>query len=343
MCARPWTRPRWWPARRVRASPIADVKRITDQYLETASYSANAGSSSATAVASSLDQAQSLFGDPSADGSVFSNLDNVFSAFSSLAANPSNAGAATAVSAASQFFDQASSISKSLQALSAQADAKVGTDVSTVNKLLTQINQLNTTISQGAVAGNDVTGSQDQQAQLVSQLSSLMDIKVNTTSQGGVTVLASDGTSLVGPSGASSLSYDASGPTGTLSITNTTGVTQAFDGKITSGEIGGLLQLRNVDLPSVSSQLGSLTSGVATQLNAIHNAYSAVPPPTTLTGQTTGLDLSTAVAGFSGKTTIALVNTSSEALWTTASPSTSPPRPSVSTAARRPASRLPPS
>jgi flagellar hook-associated protein 1 FlgK len=293
---------------------VADVKRITDQYLEAASYSANGGSSAAAAVAGSMDQAQSLFGDPSADGSLFSNLDSVFSAFSSLAANPSTSGNAAAVSAASQFFNQASSISQSLQGLSTQADAKIGTDVATVNQLLTQIDQLNTDISRGSVGGGDVTGAQNQQGQLVNQLSSLMNIKVSSTSQGGVTILASDGTSLVGPAGASSLAYDSSGPTGTLSITNTTGVTSAFDGKITSGEIGGLLQLRNVDLPAVSSQLGSLTSGVADQLNAIHNAYSAVPPPTTLTGQTTGIDLPTAISGFTGKTTIALVNTSTEAL-----------------------------
>ena len=293
---------------------IADIKRVTDQYLEAASYTANGGSSSAAAVSGSMDQAQTLFGDPSASGSLFSNLDSVFSAFSSLSANPSSAGDAQAVSAASQFFDQAASISKSLQGIGAQADSQIGSDVSTVNQLLTQINQLNTTISQGSVGGGDVTGAQNQQGQLVSQLSSLMDIKVSATSQGGVTVLASNGTSLVSQSGAASLSYDASGPTGTLSITNTTGLTQPFNGVVTSGEIGGLLQVRNVDIPSVSSQLGSLTSGVADQLNAIHNAYSAVPPPTTLTGQTTGIDLPTAVSGFSGKTTIALVNTSTEAV-----------------------------
>ncbi len=293
---------------------IADIKRVTDQYLEAASYTANAGSSAASAVAGSMDQAQGLFGDPSANGSLFSNLDSVFSAFSSLAADPSSTGNAAAVSAASQFFDQASSISSSLQALGAQADSKITTDVGTVNQLLTQIDQLNATISRGAANGGDVTGSQNQQGVLVNQLSSLMDIKVSATSQGGVTILSSNGTSLVSPSGASTIAYDPSGPTGTLSITNTTGVTQAFDGQINSGEIGGLLQLRNVDLPSTQSQLGSLTSGVADQLNAIHNSYSAVPPPTSLTGQSTGIALPTAIAGFTGKTTIALVNTSTEAL-----------------------------
>jgi flagellar hook-associated protein 1 FlgK len=293
---------------------VADIKRVTDQYLEAASYTANGGSSSAASVSGSMDQAQSLFGDPSASGSLFSNLDGVFSAFSSLSADPSSAGNAQAVAATSQFFNQAASISKSLQTVSGQADSQISTDVSTVNQLLTQIDKLNTTISRGASGGADLTGAQNQQGQLVNQLSSLMGIKVSANSLGGVTVLASDGTALVSQGGAASVAYDASGPTGTLSITNTTGVTQAFTGAVGSGEIGGLLQVRNVDIPSVSSQLGSLTSGVAKQLNAIHNTYSAVPPPTTLTGQTTGIDLPTAVSGFSGKTTIALVNTSTEAV-----------------------------
>ncbi len=293
---------------------VADIKRVTDQFLEAAGYVANAGSASADAISGSLDQAQALFGDPSESGSLFSNLDSVFSAFSTLAANPSTAGQNQAVSQVSQFFDQASSIQSSLNGISAQADQQIGVDVGTVNQLLTQISQLNATISQGSVQGGDVTGAQNQQSQLVNQLSSLMDVKVNTTAQGGVTVLASDGTSLVGAAGAASLAYNPSGPTGTLTITNTAGATDAFDGKITSGAIGGLLQVRNVQAPAVSSQLSALTAGAANELNAIHNSYSAVPPPTSLTGQNIGQDISTAVAGFSGKTTIALVNTSTEAV-----------------------------
>jgi flagellar hook-associated protein 1 FlgK len=187
---------------------VADIKRVTDQFLEAAGYVANAGSASADAISGSLDQAQALFGDPSESGSLFANLDSVLSAFSTLAANPSTAGQNQAVSQVSQFFDQASSIQSSLNGISAQADQQIGDDVGTVNQLLTKISQLNATISQGSVQGGDVTGAQNQQSQLVNQLSSLMDVKVNTTAQGGVTVLASDGTSLVGAAGAASLSYN---------------------------------------------------------------------------------------------------------------------------------------
>ena len=293
---------------------VADIKRITNSYLEAASNMANAGSSSASAVSGTMDQAQTLFGDPTASGSLFSNLDGIFSAFSTLAANPSTTGEASAVSQVSQFFNQATSISNSLQTLSGQADSQLTTDVSTANQLLSQISSLNSTISQGYVSGQDVTGAQNQQSTLINQLSSLMDMKVNSNGSGGVQILATNGASLVNTPGAATLAYSTNGPTGTMTITDTAGTTSAFDGGITSGSIGGLLQLRNVDLPATSSQLASLTSGVADQLNAVHNSYSAVPPPTSMTGQNTGQSMATAAAGFSGKTTIALVNTSTEAL-----------------------------
>src|SRR5579875_3326696 len=68
---------------------VADIKRITDSYLEAANYTAAGGAASASAVSGMMDQAQGLFGDPTEDGSLFSNLDSIFSAFSTLAADPS--------------------------------------------------------------------------------------------------------------------------------------------------------------------------------------------------------------------------------------------------------------
>jgi flagellar hook-associated protein 1 FlgK len=100
-----------------------------------------------------------------------------------------------------------------------------------------------------------------------------------------------------------------------LSVTNGTGVTQPFGARVGSGTLSGLLQLRNTELPQITAQLAQLTSGVASQLNQISNSYSAVPPPSTLTGQNTGLDIAGAISGFtSGVTNIAEVNTSTNAL-----------------------------
>ena len=136
-----------------------------------------------------------------------------------------------------------------------------------------------------------------------------MNVNVSSTPSGGAVVRAADGTALAGDgSGPATLSYTATGPNGQLSITNGTGVTQPLGAKLSSGE------LRNVDLPQLQSQLSELTSGVVTQLNNISNNYSSVPPPTTMIGQNTGLDSVSAISGFTGTTTIAQVNTSTNAV-----------------------------
>ncbi len=72
----------------------------------------------------------------------------------------------------------------------------------------------------------------------------------------------------------------------------------------------GLLDLRNTKLPGISDQLGEFVSRTAQDLNAASNASSASPPPTTLSGRNTGLDLPTAVSNFSGQSTVAITNAS---------------------------------
>ncbi|HWA60899.1 MAG TPA: flagellar basal body rod C-terminal domain-containing protein, partial [Caulobacteraceae bacterium] len=58
--------------------------------------------------------------------------------------------------------------------------------------------------------------------------------------------------------------------------------------------------------------LGEFVSKTVDAINAAHNASSAVPPPTTLNGRNTGLDLPTAISGFTGKTSIAVVDASGQ-------------------------------
>ncbi len=77
---------------------------------------------------------------------------------------------------------------------------------------------------------------------------------------------------------------------------------------VTNGEIQGLLQLRNTELPNLSDQLGEFVSRAAEELNRASNAASAVPAPNKMTGKDTGLDANTAFANFTGKTTIAITN-----------------------------------
>ena len=68
------------------------------------------------------------------------------------------------------------------------------------------------------------------------------------------------------------------------------------------------MDLRDDKLPGLSDQLGEFMSRAADSINAAHNAASTVPAQATLTGRNTGLDLPTAVSGFTGATTVAIVD-----------------------------------
>lgn len=288
----------------------ASVRLAADRFLQAASLTASAKAGAAGAQAGLFDQAQALFGDPSKDSSFFSTLDGVFSAFNTLVSMPaSSAARAGALGQVTQFFDQASVIGSQLNGLADQADRSINADIDQANGLLQQIDDLNKDIARASAAGGDSTGPQNTQNQLIDQLSSLMDVKVSVRPQGGVLIRASDGTQLAGD-GAAKLSYDATAATGELSVTLPGGQTTSIDGRMVSGEIRGLLDFRNNELPAMTTQLSELVSKTADQLNTVHNAYSAAPAPSSLTGRNTNIDLPSNIAGFTGKTTIALVDAS---------------------------------
>ena len=153
-----------------------------------------AQSSQAQAVYTSLNQAQGLFGDPTSSNAFFSNLDNVYSAFSTALASPSSVlSRQSAITSVATFLNSAQSVASNLSQLQSQASQQIGADVTTVNTLLQQISNLNVSITQANLSSGDATGAQDQQNQLINQLSSLMGVNVQTTATGGVTIRSADG------------------------------------------------------------------------------------------------------------------------------------------------------
>ncbi len=287
---------------------IGQITRVVDQFLQQASLNAQAQSGSSGAMSSMLDQAQQLFGDPSTSTGYFSQLEQTFADITSAIQSPSSTVPRDQVVADVQnFLSQSSSISSQLQQLSVQADSQISDNVTKANNLLSQISQLNQSIVAEKASGGGAAGSQNAQSALVDQLSSLLDVKVSARADGGVDIRAGEGSLLVGTGGAATLSYSSSGATaGQLMVTQANG--QARQLTANSGALQGLLAMRNQQLPSISSQLDQYVSQAVDQINRAHNASTAVPPPNTLTGANTGLDLPTALSGFTGKSSIGVVD-----------------------------------
>jgi len=296
---------------------VDGVTRATNAYLESANYTAQSTAAQASVTSSLLTQAQSLLGDPTpsttANGSTtttsfFSGLDNVFSSLSTVAASATTSTELAAVNQVSTFLSSAQTVQSGLSTLSGQADQQIQGDVSTANQLLAQISSLNTQISQSNITGQDATGPENQQASLISQLSSLMGVNVSTGANGVVTVRGSDGTLLANGAGAATLSYQVSDGAGAILVTPAQSTDQSVS-NISNGELAGLINVRNVQIPGIASQVAGLVNQAATQLNTVANKYSAVPAPTTLTGANTGQDLGTAISNFgTGTTNINIVS-----------------------------------
>jgi len=289
---------------------ITGISRAADAFLQRASLTAKASSAQAGVLADAFDRAQALFGDPSGSSSFFSRLDEVYAAFAATAGDAaSSIQRGAAIDSVTDFLNEASRISSSLKSLGAEADARIGGAVDRANQLLIQIDSLNTDISRAQVEGRDSTGSENIQTRLIDELSGLIDVSISGRANGGSVIRASDGTVLAGAGGAATLSYvRADGASGEIAVTLPGASGQAsLRARLTSGEIRGLLDLRDRELPAIGDQLSEFVTKAVDELNRAHNASSSVPAPATLTGRNTGLDLPTAVAGFSGQTTIGVV------------------------------------
>ncbi|WP_396593932.1 flagellar hook-associated protein FlgK [Brevundimonas sp. R86498] len=301
---------------------VSRVRLATDRFLQAASLSAGAESSRQGVRYELYDRIQSLFGDPGGDTGFFSQIDDIFSAFAVAAEDPVSAPRRQeALFRAQAVFDEASRVSNQIQAVREDADGRIQSAVERANSLLQQIEVLNQDIARAKILNGDASGAETEQGRMVAELSGLMDVQVTSRGVGGVSIRTGAGVMLAG-AGAATLEYNRAGTVNAetsfndIWITEPGGAKRAFADGLVSGEIKGLMELRDVDAPQTAERLAELVSHVADELNRAHNANSAVPAPGSLTGRNVGQTLETAITGFTGETTIAVVNPTTGAMTT---------------------------
>jgi len=293
---------------------VSRIRLATDRFLQAASLNAGAEASRQTVRYELYDRIQSLFGDPGGDSGFFAQVDQVFSSFAAAAEDPtSSPRRQEALFRVQALFDESSRVSTQIQAVREDADGRIQSAVERANVLLQQIEGLNAEIARSTVAGGDASGAETAQAALVGQLSELMDVKVSVRPVGGVSIRTGAGVLLAGQ-GHATLEYNRAGTVTSETAFNEIWVTEPGGQKrallesISSGEIKGLVELRDKEAPATAERLAELMTRVADELNRAHNANAASPAPATLTGRNTGQTFESAIAGFTGHTTIAVTN-----------------------------------
>ncbi len=288
---------------------VTGVKRAADRFLATASYIASAAHGAASVRADLLSRAQASFGDPASDTSMFATLDDFWASMTEIGVDPSSSlRRSDAVSNLQATFDEMRRIGQSLQDLTAEADARIGEAVSQAQNLMNRIADLNDEIRLNKRTGADASGAENAQSALIDQLSSLMDVRTTAVAEGGVQVRTSGGALLVGVT-AATISYtpNASPFTShsTISLNADTGAGTNLEPTLLGGEIKGLLQVRDEDLPNLSDALGGFAGALANVLNRVHNDSASSPAVGQMIGRQTGLLGSDAI-GFTGKSIVAV-------------------------------------
>jgi len=298
---------------------IASIQRVVDQFLQSETLSAGAGAAQYGAQSDIYDQLNGILGQPGDGNSLVSKLDNIFAAVSTASQAPNTSTSQQSVLTALQgLATTISSMSSSITTLQSQTDGQISSSISNVNSLIKNIYDLNQQIQTATLAGDKASGLLDQRDLAVQSLSALIGVRTSEQPNGQLVVSTQDGVNLVGDTYAQ-LSYsggNTSGAYGQIMMSNINGVSgqqigpaQVLDPHLGSGSIEGLIDMRDNQLPALQTELGNFARQTALAFNAQANANSAAPPPTSLDGRNTGL-LSSDALNFSGKTTIAVADSS---------------------------------
>jgi flagellar hook-associated protein 1 len=230
---------------------------------------------------------QDLFGTPESNTSLSHTLSQFQGALESLALAPQGAlEMKEAVRRGEDIALSLSGMSAEIQGMRQEADAAVGQTVKEINDLLSRIADLNNEILRHEAAGNGNTDLKDERDKVVDQLSGLVDIRVFNRGDGDMVVLTASGITLVDNVAATVSHVSAANAAAT-----TTHAEGDFDGifvgdpgrgnditnAVRSGQLSGLIELRDAILPNLQSAVDELAAEIRDTVNQVHNRGVAFP------------------------------------------------------------------
>lgn len=243
---------------------LGQTTSIRDNLLERRLDQENQSASQLTAFLGPLNQVQSLFNETAGTG-LQTPLTAFFNSLTQLAANPSDTASRQGVIAAGQNLASAfQQDSSNLQSLQSNTDLAVQQSVTQVNQITGQIASLNTQISGQEGAGLDPGSLLDQRTQLVRQLSGLVGVSEADAGNGSLSITTTGGASLVVGGQSFALTTQINSNTTFHDV-----YSQGSDitSTISGGALGGQIQVRDQELPSILNKLDILAYNLSTAVN----------------------------------------------------------------------------
>lgn len=205
-------------------------------------------------------------------GGLSTALDGLFQAFSALESSPEEPAARQAVLAAGGLLAQLMNrAAEDLSQRQVDADAQVGSRVSSVNTLASQVASLNAQIVELEAGGQGAHDLRARRTAALEDLSQLGRVTVQEKGDGSATVLFANHSLVVGGN-ARSLSVVNDPATGFNQVHVEMGGSSAdITATLGSGTLGAAVQMRDVAITGLQAQLDELAFGVASEVNALHS------------------------------------------------------------------------
>jgi flagellar hook-associated protein 1 len=245
---------------------LESIESIRDPILESQIQQETQTQGQLNSLVSALQQTQTSFS--STTGDIGTAISDFFSSINQLATGPTDLSLRQGVvTAADNLATAFNTTAKNLSLQRTNLNDSVAQTVGQINQLTQQVAQINQQISQLENAGENAGTFIDQRTQLIDQLSSLVDVSV-IPSGNTLTLTTAAGTALVSGQQSFQLSTQS----------NSSGLEDVYAGPtditstIVSGQLGGLLQARDQQIPSLTNQLDTLAAGLANAVNGIQTS-----------------------------------------------------------------------
>lgn len=208
----------------------------------------------------------------SATNGIEQDMSSFFDSLSSLESSPASTALRQQVlTSATNLAGDFQTASSQLVSQQTSLDQQTSTLVTQVNALTQSLAQLNQQIQSSSPSG-DAGTLEDQRQQDLQQLSQLVGIHQIQTEDNGIEITTSNGALLV--SGSQSFSLSTAPVTGSLHIYDSEGNDITTSLTSGGGQIGGLLTVRDQDIPQMQTALDTLAYDLGTAVNTQNEAGS---------------------------------------------------------------------
>lgn len=263
---------------------VVGIQRELDIFVQRQLRAELAGSSYINAVSTYYSRIDQIYGSPGGLNALDTLFNNFGNSLQSLATSPESiSNRAQVLNEAQVLAQHLNAMSRDVQELRTQAELAISADVTRINQILQNIENVSTRIISADPSAGSTAALYDQRDVLIGELSGLIDVRTVETGPGQVAIFTTSGISLFDHK-ASRLAFDgrdgvnaqalwsadpAKRGVGTITLTTPNGfsVDLIANQSIRSGDLAAHLQMRDVTLVEAQAQLDEIAHALATALS----------------------------------------------------------------------------